>query len=313
MNGHGTAGAPVLRADALSADGLPVGARRGIADVHIHTMASDGTAGVLDILEHVEHRTDLHVLAVTDHERIDAAIAAREIARDRGLRVEIVVGEEITTRGGHLLALFIEKRIRPLQSLRTSVARVHEQGGLAIASHPLAPYPSCVSERSVRRLHDDPDPIFHLDGLETFNPTTPGRTHHARAVALAAELGLAAVGGSDAHLLHAIRSGHTGFAGRTAADLRLAILEARTTSHGEFWSFGFQVGMFRSQLRKYSRDIRDQLLGTVTRSGTGRDLGYPGGRARPERYDPDELERVLAERTPRMPRAGSTGQPDAEP
>jgi predicted metal-dependent phosphoesterase TrpH len=313
VNGHDTAGAPVLRAGVPPADGLPDGARRGIADVHVHTMASDGTAGVLDILEHVEHRTDLRVLAVTDHERVDAAIAAREIARDRGLRVEIVVGEEITTRGGHLLALFIEKRIRPLQSLRTSVARVHEQGGLAIASHPLAPYPSCVSERSVRRLHDDPDPIFHLDGLETFNPTTPGRTHHARAVTLAAELGLAAVGGSDAHLLHAIRSGHTGFAGRTAADLRLAILEARTTSHGDFWSFGFQVGMFRSQLRKYSRDIRDQLLGTVTRNGTGRDLGYPGGRARPERYDPAELERVLAERTPRWPRTGRTGQPDAEP
>ncbi len=313
MNGHGTAGVPVLRADVLSADGLPDGARRGIADVHVHTMASDGTAGVLDILEHVEHRTDLHVLAITDHERVDAAIAAREIARHRGMRVEIVVGEEITTRGGHLLALFIEKRIRPLQSLRASVARVHEQGGLAIASHPLAPYPSCVSERSVRRLHDDPDPIFHLDGLETFNPTTPGRTHHARAVALAAELGLAAVGGSDAHLLHAIRSGHTGFAGRTAADLRLAILDARTTSQGEFWSFGFQVGMFRSQLRKYSRDIRDQLLGTVTRDGTGRDLGYPGGRARPERYDPAELERVLAERTPQLPRTGSTGQRDAEP
>ena len=308
MSSQRMAGTPAPRAD-----GPPEGTRWAVADVHVHTMASDGTAGVLEILEHVERRADLQVLAVTDHERIDAAIAAREVARDRGLRVEIVVGEEITTRGGHLLALFIERRIRPLQSLRTSIALVHEQGGLAIASHPLAPYPSCVSERSVRRLHDDPDPIYHLDGLETFNPTTPGRTHHARAITLAAELGLAAVGGSDAHLLHAIRSGYTGFAGRTAADLRLAILEARTTSHGEFWSFGFQVGMFGNQVRKYSRDIRDQLVGGLTRSGTGRDLGYPGGRARPERYDPAELERILAERAPGMPRTGAPGPRDAEP
>ena len=308
MSSQGMAGTP-----GPPAGGLPEGARWAIADVHVHTMASDGTAGVLEILEHVERRADLQVLAVTDHERIDAAIAAREIARDRGLRVEIVVGEEITTRGGHLLALFIERRIRPLQSLRTSIALVHEQGGLAIASHPLAPYPSCVSERSVRRLHDDPDPIYHLDGLETFNPTIPGRTHHARAVALAAELGLAAVGGSDAHLLHAIRSGHTAFHGRTAADLRLAILQARTTSHGEFWSFGFQVEMFGNQLRKYSRDIRDQLVGGLTRSGTGRDLGYPGGRVRPERYDPAELERILAQRAPGKPRSGAPGPRDAEP
>ena len=308
MSSQRMAGTPAPRAD-----GPPEGTRWAVADVHVHTMASDGTAGVLEILEHVERRADIQVLAVTDHERIDAAIAAREIARDRGLRVEIVVGEEITTRGGHLLALFIERRIRPLQSLRTSIALVHEQGGLAIASHPLAPYPSCVSERSVRRLHDDPDPIYHLDGLETFNPTTPGRTHHARAITLAAELGLAAVGGSDAHLLHAIRSGYTGFAGRTAADLRLAILEARTTSHGEFWSFGFQVGMFGNQLRKYSRDIRDQLVGGLTRSGTGRDLGYPGGRVRPERYDPAELEQILAQRAPGMPRPGVPRTRDAEP
>jgi len=308
MSSQGMAGTP-----GPPAGGLPEGARWAIADVHVHTMASDGTAGVLEILEHVERRADLQVLAVTDHERIDAAIAAREIARDRGLRVEIVVGEEITTRGGHLLALFIERRIRPLQSLRTSIALVHEQGGLAIASHPLAPYPSCVSERSVRRLHDDPDPIYHLDGLETFNPTSPGRTHHARAITLAAELGLAAVGGSDAHLLHAIRSGHTAFHGRTAADLRLAILQARTTSHGEFWSFGFQVEMFGNQLRKYSRDIRDQLVGGLTRSGTGRDLGYPGGRARPERYDPAELEQILAQRAPGMPRPGVPRTRDAEP
>ena len=269
---------------------------RGLADLHVHTMASDGTASVPEILEYVEQQTDLHVLAITDHERVDAGLAARELARDHGLRVEVIVGEEITTRGGHLLALFIEKRIRPLQSLRSSIALVHEQGGLAIAAHPLAPYPNCASERAIRRLQDDPDPIFHLDGIETFNPTTPGRTHHQRAVSLAAELRLGAVGGSDAHLLRAIGSGRTSFPGLTAADLRQAILECRTASHGEFWTFGFQVEMFGHQLRKYSRDIRDQLLGTLTAHRTGRDLGYPGGRVRPERYDPAALERALARR-----------------
>ena len=58
----------------------------GRADLHIHTLASDGTAGVEAILDHVERRTDLDVIAITDHERIDAAVAARAMARDRGLR-----------------------------------------------------------------------------------------------------------------------------------------------------------------------------------------------------------------------------------
>ena len=50
---------------------------RGRADLHIHTLASDGTAGVAAILDHVERRTDLDVIAISDHERIDAAVAAR--------------------------------------------------------------------------------------------------------------------------------------------------------------------------------------------------------------------------------------------
>ena len=80
----------------------------GRADLHIHTLASDGTDGVEAILAHVTANTDLDVLGIADHERIDAAIAARALARARGLRVEIVVGEEVTTRDGHLLALFVE-------------------------------------------------------------------------------------------------------------------------------------------------------------------------------------------------------------
>src|SRR5258706_423053 len=79
--------------------------RLGRADLHIHTLASDGTSGIIEILEHAERSTDLDVIAITDHERIDAALAARTIARERGMRVEVVVGEEVSTLGGHLLAL----------------------------------------------------------------------------------------------------------------------------------------------------------------------------------------------------------------
>ena len=74
---------------------------RGRADLHIHTLASDGTAGVSAILDHVERLTDLDVIAISDHERIDAAVAARAMALDLGLRAEVIVAEEVTTLGGH--------------------------------------------------------------------------------------------------------------------------------------------------------------------------------------------------------------------
>jgi predicted metal-dependent phosphoesterase TrpH len=260
-------------------------ARLGRADLHIHSLASDGTASVDEILAYVENETDLDVIAIADHERIDAAVAARAVSRARGLRAEVVIGEEVSTVGGHLLALFIEERIRPLRSLRTSIAEIHEQGGLAIPAHPLFPYPLCAQGWVLRRLINDPDPRVRPDAIEAFNPTTFGRPLHGRVVRFADEHGLAKIGNSDAHAVDAIGIGWTSFPGRTAEELREAILEHRTLHHGSFHGTASQLSTFGRQLRKYSRDARDTAAGRLRRDGTGRDLGYPGGRFRPPRLD----------------------------
>jgi hypothetical protein len=265
--------------------------RRGRADLHIHTVASDGTATATAILDHVERHTDLDLIAISDHDRIDAAVAARAMAADRGLRAEVIVGEEVTTLGGHLLALFIDRPIRPYRSLRATIAAVHEAGGLAIPAHPLVPYPLCAQGWVLRRLLDDPDPAVRPDALETFNPTTLGKPWHARVTRFADEHGLAHVGNSDAHTLDAIGSGWTTFPGHGAADLRRAI-EARTTEHGgTFHATIGQLGTFGQQMRKRGRDARDEFQGRLRRDGTGRDHGYPGGRLRPPRFDVPDPEK----------------------
>jgi predicted metal-dependent phosphoesterase TrpH len=249
--------------------------RRGRADLHIHTLASDGTSGVAEILDHVELRTELDVIAITDHERIDAAVAARSMARDRGVRFEVVVGEEVTTLGGHLLALFVEQPIRPLRSLRATIAAVHDAGGLAIPAHPLVPYPLCAQGFVLRRLLADPDPRYHPDGVEAFNPTTFGRPFHRRVIRFAREHGLARLGNSDAHEATSVGTGWTSFPGSTADDLRRAILARETEQHGTFAASGPQLRTFGRQLRKYGRDARATFRGRVLRDGTRRDLGYP--------------------------------------
>jgi predicted metal-dependent phosphoesterase TrpH len=260
-------------------------ARLGRADHQIHSLAYDGTAGIIEILEHVETATELDIIAITDHERVDAALAARAIARDRGHRAEVVVGEEVSTLGGHLLALFIEKPIRPWRSLRSTIAAVHDQGGLAIPAHPLVPYPLCAQGWVLRRLIDDGDPRVHPDAVEAFNPTMFGRPWHGRVVRFAASHGLPTVGNSDAHEVDAIGTGWTSFPGRTAGELRAAIVAGETHHHGAFHATGGQVFTFGRQLRKYGRDVRDIAAGRVRRNGTSRDLGYPGGRHRPPRFD----------------------------
>ncbi len=49
------------------------GGTRGKADMHLHTLWSDGTAAVAESLDWVEEATDLDLIAITDHERIDGA------------------------------------------------------------------------------------------------------------------------------------------------------------------------------------------------------------------------------------------------
>ena len=265
--------------------------RLGRADLHIHTVASDGIDPIATILDQVEHSTDLDVVAITDHERIDAALAARRMARELGHRAEIVVGEEVSTLGGHLLALFIEERVRPMRSLRTTIGEIHEQGGLAIPAHPLVPYPLCAQGWVLRRLIVDHDPRVRPDAIEAFNPTMFGRPWHGRVVRFAAEHGLPTVGNSDSHEAATIGTGWTTFPGRTAEDLRAAILAGRSHHHGSFHATGGQVSTFGRQLRKYGRDVRAVVSGKVRRDGTGRDLGYPGGHQRPPRFDEEWLAR----------------------
>ena len=226
------------------------------------------------------------VIAITDHERIDAAVAARSMAEHAGLPLEVIVGEEISTRGGHLVGLFLRERIRPWQSLRASVAQVHDQGGIAIVAHPLVPYPLCASARTIRRLMDEPDPsvppgrargLQPDDGADALEPTRAGVRRGARARGGGrprTRTGRAAWG-----------SGYTTFAGAGAADLRAAI-EARDTGWGgEAYTWREQVGTFGRQLERYATGARDDLRGRIRRDGSGRDLGYPGGRARPPRFD----------------------------
>jgi predicted metal-dependent phosphoesterase TrpH len=264
-------------------------ASRARVDLHVHTLASDGVDGVEPVIE-AAVAAGLDAVAITDHERVDAALAGRAMAEGRDWPIEVIVGEEISTRGGHLVGLYLRRRIRPWRSLKDSIARVHEQGGLAIIAHPLPPYPLCASEGTIRRLMDEADPVFHPDALEGFNPTVaraPLARWSRRAPALAEELGLAAVGGSDAHRALDVGSTATIVArdGDIETSLRRALAARDTRWEGEAYTWGGQLGMFGQQTRKNLAALRDEVAGKVRRDGTGRDLGYPGGRRRPAAFD----------------------------
>ena len=234
----------------------------GKADMHLHTLYSDGTASVQQLLDHVERRTDLDVIAVTDHERIDGALRAREIHAAGDYSFDLVVGEEITTRRGHVVALFLTERVRALRPLPETLERIHDQGGIAIAAHPLAPLTPSLGRRSLLAARDA-EARHRLDAIELMNPSAAGRARRRTRDRLNEEiLGLAAVGNSDAHVLEGVGTAWTWFPGSSAAEYRAAIDERTTRPDGAFWSNRHNLDVYRRQLVAKARHLRHTLRPT---------------------------------------------------
>lgn len=249
--------------------------RLGTADMHIHSIASDGTASAAQILDYAESHTDLDVIAIADHERIEAAVECQRLARERGSRVEVVVAEEVTTRSGHLLGVFLQARLRRNQRLETTVAEIHEQGGLAIVPHPFSAFTKGMRKHAIIRVHVSSDPLVYWDALEGYNPSTAGRYGRTATLRLAAELGLPIVGNSDGHTLDTIGDGRTYFQGSTAEDYRRAIREGTTSGDCVDWGFVREAFIYTRQVRKQARDVTRWGRRNLLRDNLPRDLGVP--------------------------------------
>lgn len=287
-------------------EGSPRGERLGKADLHIHSIASDGTASAAQILDYAESQTDLDLIAIADHERIEAAVECQRLARERGSRVEVIVAEEVTTRSGHLLGVFLQARLRRNQRLETTVAEIHEQGGLAIVPHPFSAFTLGMRKNAIMRVHLSSDPLVYWDALEGFNPSTAGRYGRAATARIAAELGLPLVGNSDAHTIDTIGDGHTLFPGTTADDYRRAILAGTTSGSCITWGAVREVMIYGLQVRKQAHDVSRWGRRNLLRDDAPRDLGVP----------PDQLElqreRELSYIRERDARRKSSGSLDRE-
>ncbi|NOK59479.1 MAG: PHP domain-containing protein [Chloroflexi bacterium AL-W] len=208
---------------------------QGKADLHIHTNHSDGNNSVEEVLTYIATHTDLKLIAITDHDTISGALKAQQLAGSFG--VEVIVGEEISTADGHMLALFIEQTVPPGLSAAASIAAVHEQGGVCIPAHPYGQLVPSMGRRGLRRRAAGPDCEWPVDGIEGLNASLWRPYNNILATRVAAELDVACCGGSDSHHLSTIGSAYTVFPGRTAQDLWQAIRQRQTCAEGAFWGW----------------------------------------------------------------------------
>jgi predicted metal-dependent phosphoesterase TrpH len=228
----------------------------GRADLHMHSTFSDGIATIEQILHHVEHNTQLDVIAITDHDVIEGSLRARDLWAKGSYRFDFIVGEEISTKEGHLLALFLKKRISPDLSMERSIDLVHEQGGLAIVAHPLNRIFRHSCQREVLdRIHASKD--IWLDGIETWNASFCGIYANRQAMRANREVfGWSEVGNSDAHTLSAIGRGCTWFEGKNAQDVRATIEAGLSAPGGKLWGVNDYLRLASFRLGKDVRRAR---------------------------------------------------------
>jgi len=170
-------------------------------DLHIHTHFSRtkrwGSASLIEPKQLLDHAVQIGLdgLAVTDHDQIDGSRLVAELASHWGLIA--IPGVEVSSRGGHILALGVTEIIPKGLSPAETIDRIHEQGGIAVAAHPLN---FVVSLRRHEIIS------LPLDALETHNARSPRNRKVAR---LHRRLPLGQTGGSDAHSIAEIGGGIT--------------------------------------------------------------------------------------------------------
>lgn len=234
---------------------LDLSALTGRADLHMHTTASDGIATPAAMLDYIAQHTDLDVIAITDHDRLDSSLWAYH-QRHR-YPFEIVPGMEVTARGGHVLALWIERPIAAGLSLEETAAAVHEQGGVAILAHPFEPM---INGRHMGRYFWQPAVLqtMGFDAVEAHNAGafTPGGNWLTRQRFGTTTIPF--VGGSDAHMPANIGSGLTRFNGKSAADLRESLLNGQTAAEGTRWPITVYLQLYRAYRRKPQSDSSER-------------------------------------------------------
>lgn len=202
--------------------GSETGAGIAFVDLHCHTSASfDSLADPLKVVRAARDRGITH-LAITDHDRIDAAIRAREAGIEG---ITVIVGEEVKTTGGDLICLFLREAIPPGLSPAEAIAAAREQGALVGIPHPFDRY-----RGSVGREEDEIQALVGLvDWVEAFNARVVGGKGNEMAADLARSAGIPGVAVSDAHSILEVGVAATRLEGdpSTPAGLLAALPTAR--------------------------------------------------------------------------------------
>lgn len=158
-------------------------------EFHCHTVYSPDSLTPLENLLAACRTKGIARLIITDHNTIRGAQAAQKLDPSR-----VIIGEEIMTTRGELLAAFVQEEIPAGLTPKETIARLRDQNAFISVSHPFD-----VFRKGHWEWRDLLEILPHVDALETFNARCVRPHFNTQAANLAREYGLPSTVGSDAH------------------------------------------------------------------------------------------------------------------
>lgn len=187
-------------------------------DLHTHTNYSPCSNLKPEVLLKTAKRRGLNGIAVTDHGTIKGALEVKNLNKDKDF--EVIIGEEVSTQYGDVLAYYLKKEIKTRDFFKM-VEEVKKQNGLIIIPHP---FRTSIKHRFKLPLNKVKGKV---DAIECFNARNlPGNNRKAKKAA--DKHNFARTGGSDTHFGFELGNGYTLFNG----NLRKALKDKKTKVNG---------------------------------------------------------------------------------
>jgi predicted metal-dependent phosphoesterase TrpH/glycosyltransferase involved in cell wall biosynthesis len=190
---HDTTGKPAIRRRLASRPQIH-------CDLHMHTDHSPDSATPVEVLLETARDRGLGAIAITDHNEISGALAAREVAEGMdGLKV--IVAEEVkTAEEGEVIGLFLEEKIPRGLTMAETIAEIRRQGGLVYVPHPFDRFHTVPDYEHLLKI------VEEIDILEVFNPRIAFSAFNEEAERFAAKYRIVPGAGSDSHVAQGLGS-----------------------------------------------------------------------------------------------------------
>lgn len=157
-------------------------------DLHSHSSISyDGGITAQQYEQLFIQNSDLYI-AITDHNEVSLALELHEKIGN-----QVIVGEEIMTKVGEVIGLFLQRKIEPNMSLLDTIAEIKKQNGSVYVPHPFE------KTRKGLSLNDMQIIAPLIDIIEGFNARSREPWLSVKVQTFAREHSIPIAASSDAH------------------------------------------------------------------------------------------------------------------